>query len=949
MKLPGKWVEGLASDTPVREAARRVLKLRVDGAETLLDEAARKGKKDAKAVHQARVGTRRAEAALALFAPWLDAERVAPVAKALRKIRRAAGRVRDCDVHAEIFRTMREHAPLGRGAGAAHAGSASGAGQEVVIDFLLERMEQERARAFQKLKGLRKRYGGGRLERLRRMVTKEMGATGADGPERPATDPGVGAEATLVDAARRTLPPALDEAKAAAAKDLANLDQLHALRVLTKGLRYSVELVAPVLGERVVGDLFPRLVELQERLGEVNDSATVVARLEDQIAAIAAEEEKKASVANAVPVPGAASQALVAGLGVLLERYRVLRDRRVQRFVQWWAEHDGGALLGALEAAVLAAGPRPAAATPNHAEGRTGRAPGGPSGNGRHANGSARQPGPANVSAATAGGQRLAAIDVGTNSIRLVIAEAHPDGTYRMLDDERELARLGQGLVHTERLSPEAMERAVAAIGRMRAIAAGYGCAPTLVRAVATAAVREAVNGPEFVAMVRARTGVELRVIDAEEEARLAFLSVSRAFGDVRALSAGVVDIGGGSMEVVLSSRGVVEQVCTLPLGAVRVTERFGGAQQCAGKRYDRMRDWIKETIDERIGEPPLSPEILIGTGGTVTTLAAIAMQRERDGRGSEDGAPAPATVQGYQLRRDQIKEILDDLRSMNLEERMSVPGLNPDRADIIVAGVAVVEALMKHLGVQRLRVHDRGIRDGLLLTMIRELYPAAESKGGASGRGAGERLGAARRFAQMCRYEERHSEHVAHLALQIFDALAPVMPRADDLWSEPLARELLEAGAVLHDVGYIINYAEHHKHSYHLIVHADLPGFSRREVEVVANLGRYHRRSEPKDKHPEFAALAPEDRDLVRRLAAILRIADGLDRTHTQNVRSVWVRGEGGTAVFVLESEDDPATDAWGASRKAGLFQDVFGLEARFEWAGAKDAAPMIARMSTA
>jgi exopolyphosphatase/guanosine-5'-triphosphate,3'-diphosphate pyrophosphatase len=174
---------------------------------------------------------------------------------------------------------------------------------------------------------------------------------------------------------------------------------------------------------------------------------------------------------------------------------------------------------------------------------------------------------------------------------------------------------------------------------------------------------------------------------------------------------------------------------------------------------------------------------------------------------------------------------------------------------------------------------------------------------------------------------------------VQIFDALGPLLPRPQTLWSEPVARELLEAGSVLHDIGYIINYAGHHKHGYHLIVHSDLSGenggFSRREVEIIANLARYHRRSSPKLGHPNFKALSEDDRCLVLCLSAILRIADGLDRTHSQNIRAVKVRLDCGNAIFDLEADRDPATDAWGASRKSDLFKEVFGVEPMFEWSG--------------
>jgi exopolyphosphatase/guanosine-5'-triphosphate,3'-diphosphate pyrophosphatase len=239
----------------------------------------------------------------------------------------------------------------------------------------------------------------------------------------------------------------------------------------------------------------------------------------------------------------------------------------------------------------------------------------------------------------------------------------------------------------------------------------------------------------------------------------------------------------------------------------------------------------------------------------------------------------------------------------------------------------------MKLLGVNAVRVNDRGIRDGLMITMVQEIYP---SGGAASAAGAEHGLRAVRRFAESCRYEAAHSEHVTRLALSIHAQLGEALGWAGA--DRAAERRLLEAAGVLHDVGYLVNYTRHHKHSYHLIVHSELAGggsggFTRREIEVIANVARYHRQAEPKKRHPNYGALAPEDRRLVRRLAAILRVADGLDRTHTQNARAVSVTVEGGAARFTIGAPEDPATDLWGASRKSDLFRRSFGLEPRFEW----------------
>lgn len=522
--------------------------------------------------------------------------------------------------------------------------------------------------------------------------------------------------------------------------------------------------------------------------------------------------------------------------------------------------------------------------------------------------------------------RRLAAIDVGTNSIRLIVVEAASDGTYKVLDDEKAVTRLGRGLVDTARLHAEAMEDSARAIARMRGIAEGYGVSNP--RIIGTCAVREAINGGDFISLIRERTGLELVPISAEEEARLAHLSAANAF-DLRSASAAVVDIGGGSTEVVLCSGGMIEQIYTLPLGAVRMTEQFPG---CAipgeDEAYEAMRKAVRRAVRDRIGKPPFTPSFLVGTGGTFTTLAAVSMHR---GTPASTSGLLPFAVRGYEMQRSEIRHTLEWLRQLPVKSRLKVPGMSPDRGEIILAGTVIAEAVMKRLGANNAKVHDRGIRDGLILTMIAEEFPDRP----AFKPEPIDRARSARHFATACRYEEQHSSHVADLCTQIFDQVAEQRPGALGECEGPLGRELLYISALLHDVGYFINYSKHHKHSYHLIVHSDLGGFTHRELEIVANVARYHRRSEPKARHPNFAKLNQTDRSIVRALSAILRIADGLDRTHTQSVRSVRLTIHGRDALFTLDASDEPAVDMWGAERKADLFAKQFGLEPRFQWVG--------------
>jgi exopolyphosphatase/guanosine-5'-triphosphate,3'-diphosphate pyrophosphatase len=280
--------------------------------------------------------------------------------------------------------------------------------------------------------------------------------------------------------------------------------------------------------------------------------------------------------------------------------------------------------------------------------------------------------------------------------------------------------------------------------------------------------------------------------------------------------------------------------------------------------------------------------------------------------------------VQGYVLTPAEVIHLLDRLREAPLEARRQIPGLSPDRADIIVAGATVISRLIKRLGAQQILVNERGIRDGLLLAMIAEL----------PGRSAvsqlpqpGDRMEWARLFARKCRANERHCEHVGKLALQVFDGIRTryALPA--------VGRDVLQAAALLHDIGYLISHSKHHKHTYHLIMHGDLPGFSPHEVELIANVARYHRRAFPKKSHENLVRISKEDRRLIGRLSGVLRIADGLDRTHSQSVASVKPRLLRGRLRLDIEATVNPEVELADADRKSDLFKRAFDTELELIW----------------
>lgn len=310
---------------------------------------------------------------------------------------------------------------------------------------------------------------------------------------------------------------------------------------------------------------------------------------------------------------------------------------------------------------------------------------------------------------------RIAAIDLGTNSVRLIVAEVEGPDRYRVLDDERDQTRLGLGLQETGRIAPESAAATLDALERMKRIAEGLGVVE--LRAVATAALRDAENGYDVVDEIRCQTGLELEVITPEEEAELALRSVRCRFPLEG--PAAVVDIGGGSMEVVFATDGAIDGIHSLPLGAVRLTERFIHSDPLDEPDWEALRTGIDRELEDSIGVPPFPTPTIIGSGGTFTTVALMAIHDRTD---------EPGPVQGYSMTVAEFDHQLHRLRESSLRQRTQMPGLSPERADIILAGATAVSRLAKLLDADRVEINDRGIRDGLLLEMISRLLGSGTS-----------------------------------------------------------------------------------------------------------------------------------------------------------------------------------------------------------------------------
>lgn len=506
------------------------------------------------------------------------------------------------------------------------------------------------------------------------------------------------------------------------------------------------------------------------------------------------------------------------------------------------------------------------------------------------------------MSSSSAPDVRIAAIDIGSNSVRQIIADVSSTGQIRVVDEMKTMPRLGEGLERTGALGQTALDAALAAVTRMVTLAKQMGAAR--IEIVATSAVRDASNGEEFTARVQNDTGIAVRVLSGEQEALLSFRSALAHF-ELGAGRSMVMDIGGGSLELVLAKDGLIEHVASFPFGAVRLTERF--LLPIVRPRGVRaLREYVRAGLKRTVPVKDWRGTRSIGSGGTFTNLASVMLARQSVTAKSTHGTP---------ITRVEIEHVLDWLQRLAPEERANVPGLNPARADIIVAGLAVAAEVMARFDSRDVRASSYGIREGILLEAA-QVTPVVADPGAARERSV-------REFAERCHYEAPHSRHVQMLSLQLFDALAP------RLGLGAVDRRMLADAALLHDVGYHINYEKHNKHSFHLISHADLLGMTPAEQIGIAHIARYHRGSPPKKSHRAFSGLDRVLRERIVKLSALLRLADGFDRGHIGAVARLKVRWSGDVLrVFVVEAEGATTVrlECWGASRKRGLLEHVLG-----------------------
>jgi exopolyphosphatase/guanosine-5'-triphosphate,3'-diphosphate pyrophosphatase len=511
---------------------------------------------------------------------------------------------------------------------------------------------------------------------------------------------------------------------------------------------------------------------------------------------------------------------------------------------------------------------------------------------------------------------KIAAIDIGSNSLHMVIVEVGSSGGFRVIDREKEMVRLGSSTLARGQLSAAAMRSGLEVLGRYRRVAGNHGVDKVL--AVATSAVREAGNGEDFLERVGREIGIWPRAISGQEEARLIYLAALHSI-HLEGRRALVLDIGGGSVELALGVGGNLEHTVSEKLGVLRLSQLFAGSDPLSARDEQRLVAHLERAL--RLHAPRIREsgfEAAIGTSGTILALGALAHAQE---------SPEPGdSLHHVTVKAESIHALRKRLVASDLRARLKLPRLDEARADIIVTGAVILDTLLQQLGVQELILCEWALREGILLEYIHG-HPRALARAEAY---PDVRRRSVVALAERCLYDEPHARHVAGLALALFDATR----RRHGLGDRE--RALLEHAALLHDVGHHISYPGHHKHSYYLIKNGDLRGFSPLEIELLANVARYHRRGQPRKRHAAFGSLPREARRTVRVLGGCLRLADALDRGHRQVVTGLKVSDRGSALRVRCEAEGDCALELWGALRRVDLLEQVLGVPVRVEAAAA-------------
>jgi exopolyphosphatase/guanosine-5'-triphosphate,3'-diphosphate pyrophosphatase len=522
-------------------------------------------------------------------------------------------------------------------------------------------------------------------------------------------------------------------------------------------------------------------------------------------------------------------------------------------------------------------------------------------------------------------GRVVTFIDMGTNSIRILVVRLNPNHSYTILTRQKQQVRLGEGEFEDEEIRPEAMDRAVVVTQKFTDLARTFHSEEFV--AVATSATREATNQNELLHRIRQEAQLDVRVISGREEARLIYLGVISGThtGNRRVVC---IDIGGGSTEIAVGDARDCHYLDSFRLGAIRLVNLYGTGDSrgvITPEHYRKIQQHVRDTIihsAETIRGH--RPDCAIGSSGTIMNLAEIADKVFRTTPSSASAGKSPV------LTCRDLKKVIDLLCPLTLEQRRKVPGINPERADIIVAGAVILETIMHELGLAEIAITPRGLQDGLLVDYLSRMdnFPLL-----------GELTPRQRSVLQLgrsCGINEVHARTVTSLVLEMFDS---ARERKLHDFSDT-ERELLEYAAFLHDIGSFISYTNHHAHSYYIIRNSELLGFDDKEVNLIASLARFHRKKSPKKKDPGIAGFDTREQRILRLLSSFLRLGESLDRSHAALVRHVRFSSAGKDAARLeILARGDCQLELWGIENEKRAFEKAFGRKLVFDIVDARQA----------
>ncbi|MDQ1254743.1 MAG: exopolyphosphatase / guanosine-5-triphosphate,3-diphosphate pyrophosphatase [Euryarchaeota archaeon] len=503
-------------------------------------------------------------------------------------------------------------------------------------------------------------------------------------------------------------------------------------------------------------------------------------------------------------------------------------------------------------------------------------------------------------------GRVVAFIDIGTNSIRLLLVRINPNGSYLPLTKQKETVRLGDKEFIDRILQPKAIERAVVVCKKFMELARAYRAEEVI--AVATSATRDASNKVQLLEMLKTEANLEVCTISGTEEARLIYLGVSSELrlGYLQAL---FIDIGGGSTEVSVGDQRHCYFLDSLNLGAVRLTNMFlqNETEPVSEEQYEQIKNYVRHKSAYVIKElSKYKVSCAIGSSGTIENLARIAfVYQHRTERESFE-----------KLEFEALKKIVRAMCTLPLEERRNFPGINAQRADIIISGAAIIETFMEELGLSEIKVSKLGLREGLLVDYISKSefsYMITQMS---------VRKRSIMQLGLTCNFDEEHAHIVTRLALELFDSL-----QALEIYEfREGERELLEYGSTLHDIGMFLSYDTHQSHAYHLIRESNLPGFQPEEIEIIANLAYFHRKNTPKKKHPNLIELSKSAVKSIKVLSALLRIAEGLDRSHAGIVSHIRLYiASADSLVLEIHAKRECQLEIWEVEKQTNYFKKTF------------------------